>query len=755
MKKNIRLVPMALIIVLIIMNSIYISGGEYSTNLFLEYDGVTVKYDQRLVDIVIDDQVIRTGDMPAVIINARTLVPVREVFESELVGATVQWISDRQEIHVLYGDQFVVLKIDSNIAMVNGKEVLLDVPAKLIRDMSKKDAKTMIPLRFVAEQLGYIVKWDAENYAAKLYSDDYTGVIPGETIEQNDLINNGMLSELNTEGFVAPYNGSIINGTILENNPIIITASQDEKTPLTENKIVTDIESIESGSVEIYNLLFNYDEGTPEKVTFEVSADNPISGIITSVEDNIMELYVLKATLDMKTTSFEYDDNTIVDALSIVEYTGGQTGNRNCVIRFDLNRSGVIFNVRMNENREKIFIDIVTNHIDGLTIGQDSTSDYIDIKGVSTDQIHTYRPDATTLSFDIKNTNTLVSKDLNDINGNFIKSLSLSKTDATTTNLNVDLTDAAQYEISMPEPDTTRIRFLEPEFKEISYSVGNESMLILHDIVSLTTVDNIIGIDEYLNKKFHIFIPGNHVDKFVSSNIKVNSEGIDTIDIVLTDAGDTKITINTNGIKGVSMSRHGEDLVFNVKKPQEIYHNIIVIDPGHGGWKPGASNRGYYEKDINIQVTLKLKTYLDKNKEIKTYYVRLDDSHVSLANRASLANEVDSDLFLSLHCDSYYTIKTGAVSLYMDRETNREMSNYEFAKTVHDAYVEGTSFVDKVISERDNLYVLKYTKMPAALLEMGYMSNNLDLTLLTDEEHQELMAQGIYNGIIKSFDKLK
>ena len=99
-------------------------------------------------------------DVPPTIINGRTLVPLRAIFEA--LGATVEWDDATQTVTSEKGDTKISLTINSNIMTVNGEEKTLDVPATLI------DSRTLVPLRFVSEALGCKVDWDGENNLVKI-----------------------------------------------------------------------------------------------------------------------------------------------------------------------------------------------------------------------------------------------------------------------------------------------------------------------------------------------------------------------------------------------------------------------------------------------------------------------------------------------------------------------------------------------------------------------------------------------------------
>jgi N-acetylmuramoyl-L-alanine amidase len=110
-------------------------------------------------------------DVPPVIVNSRTLVPARAVFEA--LGGTVGWNDSVKpaQVSISYAGTSVLLSIDSAVALVNGSEAYLDVPAQII------DGRTLIPVRFVSEALNFPVNWDAARRTVNIYSLRNTGAI--------------------------------------------------------------------------------------------------------------------------------------------------------------------------------------------------------------------------------------------------------------------------------------------------------------------------------------------------------------------------------------------------------------------------------------------------------------------------------------------------------------------------------------------------------------------------------------------------
>lgn len=102
------------------------------------------------INLVINNQQVSSDVMP-IIQNDRTLVPARAVFEN--LGGKVEWDQNNYMVTVKYDTVEVILKINNKVATVNGEEKMLDVPATII------NGRTMIPARFVAEELGFVVGW--------------------------------------------------------------------------------------------------------------------------------------------------------------------------------------------------------------------------------------------------------------------------------------------------------------------------------------------------------------------------------------------------------------------------------------------------------------------------------------------------------------------------------------------------------------------------------------------------------------------
>ncbi|MBQ4110358.1 MAG: N-acetylmuramoyl-L-alanine amidase [Clostridia bacterium] len=167
MKKNNKKRIIALIIAaLLLINIIAMIVPLFSVNAAKMYttalniDNQVVFYSAPEVTIMYNDNVVAC-DTPPVIMEDRTLVPVRAVFEK--IGSAVSWDASERKVNVTGKGKDIVLFIDNNVATVNNEAYTMDVTAKIINN------RTYVPLRFIAEHSGLNVNWDGNNYVAKMF----------------------------------------------------------------------------------------------------------------------------------------------------------------------------------------------------------------------------------------------------------------------------------------------------------------------------------------------------------------------------------------------------------------------------------------------------------------------------------------------------------------------------------------------------------------------------------------------------------
>jgi N-acetylmuramoyl-L-alanine amidase len=163
----------------------------------------------------------------------------------------------------------------------------------------------------------------------------------------------------------------------------------------------------------------------------------------------------------------------------------------------------------------------------------------------------------------------------------------------------------------------------------------------------------------------------------------------------------------------------------------------VVLDAGHGGKDPGApSHSGSYEKHFVLSLTQKVNALLEAEPYIKPYMTRSDDTFIPLSDRAKMANDLNADLFISIHGNTFERPISGTETYYSQK------NSLQFANVIHRHVVQTAGLPDRNVRKVD-FKVLRETVMPAALLEIGYLSSSSDEAKMLTNEFQDRVAAGI------------
>ena len=169
----------------------------------------------------------------------------------------------------------------------------------------------------------------------------------------------------------------------------------------------------------------------------------------------------------------------------------------------------------------------------------------------------------------------------------------------------------------------------------------------------------------------------------------------------------------------------------------------IVVDPGHGGSATGAVYEGVKESALNLAIAKKTAATLEAL-GAKAVLTRTGDTDLSLYARTELASRHKADLFLSVHCNSSATNRE-ATGIYTAYKGGSRQS-LALADLLRQTMVGATGAADMGTHDRSDLAVLRTARMPASLVECGFMSTPSELRLLQDPSYQALLAQGIARG---------
>ena len=229
---------------------------------------------------------------------------------------------------------------------------------------------------------------------------------------------------------------------------------------------------------------------------------------------------------------------------------------------------------------------------------------------------------------------------------------------------------------------------------------------------------------------------------------------------------------------------------------KDLYRvRTVVIDPGHGGIKPGARGSRSLEKDITLSVATKFgKLIQDNYPDVKVIFTRTTDVDISLAERAHIANRNKADLFISVHANSHPTsTPTGVETFVMglseskanlevakkenadilleaDYKNNADYSGFDpnapetyvmlamfqnafidkslnFAQAIQNQYKQNLKTINRGVKQAE-LYVLYKTTCPSVLTEIGFISNPAEESFMLSDQGQAKIAVSLFNAFM-------
>jgi len=344
------------------------------------------------------------------------------------------------------------------------------------------------------------------------------------------------------------------------------------------------------------------------------------------------------------------------------------------------------------------------------------------------------------------------------------------------TRIVLDLEDETKYFYKLLNPDpklhTPYRLFIDLENTNLSSSVPTEQVIadgILkkvraakHSTQKTRVVLDIENIKDYrlfsLNNPYRIVIDVFSEEKKEPASAK------------------TKINLDPKKRKEIASQNLIEQLGLKVK--------TIMLDAGHGGKDPGAISHGIKEKDINLRM-VKILGKLLKEKGFRVIYTRTTDTFIPLEERTAMANSKKADLFISIHCNAHRSSKVKGLEIYYLNLTkskdalrvaarenavseksisdlqliltelmlnskiseSRDLANLVRKRCIQKAKKVYPSLLDHGVREAP-FYVLMGAKMPAILVEIGYLTNPYDRKKMTSYSYLSTLAQGLVQGIL-------
>ncbi len=188
-----------------------------------------------------------------------------------------------------------------------------------------------------------------------------------------------------------------------------------------------------------------------------------------------------------------------------------------------------------------------------------------------------------------------------------------------------------------------------------------------------------------------------------------------------------------------------------------VAKKVILIDPGHGGIDSGKiGDRDTFEKDINLQISKKLQSYLEQGGSYVLMTRTTDealgpDKSSDMAKRRGLANNNEVDILVSIHQNAYASASAkGAQVFYFNTSDNSKL----LAECIQSELTTYLKQKSRGANPNSSYYVLRRTTVPAVIVECGFLTNWNEMKNLESSKYQDKVAWGIYMGIIKYFESI-
>jgi len=633
------------------------------------------------------------SDVPAILFDlngkSRTLVPLR--FITDNLGAQVAWDNDKKEATIQLQNHTIVLTSDSAEATVDGKPYTLPdkVPVKLLG--VDYNYRTMVPIRFVSEQLGLDVGW---------INNTQTVTVDRPLQSVNAVRYNGNANHpevvFQTTGEVeaASYflKASQVGGQDsiiidLPNTKLDIT-DKTQYTPDGHSRLgiyAAGLRSVEGQQVQ---------DGSYH-TRFTVYVDKKMGYDVSYVPQS-KEIHVV-----FKNSVNSIDTDKLYNVQTVIVHTAEEP----------------TYNVKFQGTQ--VLVDFINTKLK-INGGQAGT---VPIGKGGIDSV-TYAPQSPGTEYDAGDTISRVTVNLQSgmraedvyieaidsdlyvyAAGNPLQGFDYAREGLDSSHLNIAFTEAAKYKSSYNK--TSRLL----------------TLTIPKTVAALSAMD--MDMQDSIVDKLSVAESG--------SNFIIKAQL----------AKGTTYVDNSSGANGVNLL-----FVNDALNNTNFSSKIIVLDAGHGGKDTGARSPydGVNEKDLALKLIQKLKRKLE-GAGFKVVLTREDDTYVGLYDRANIANSLNASAFLSIHLNSNTSAKPYGVEMLYVPDSSRD--NAGFASILESEVCKATGANKRGTVQRPELVVIRETKMPAVLSELGFLSNANEEQLLLNEDYQDKLIQGLFNAITK------
>ncbi|WP_241078669.1 N-acetylmuramoyl-L-alanine amidase [Natranaerofaba carboxydovora] len=643
------------------------------------------------ISIYVDDEIIQLPEeeqQPYIDEEDRTQVPVR--FVSEALGGDVSWDGEKQKIEIERDDDLLVLHIGDNNYTLNGTEMEMDT-APTITD----NDRTMVPLRFVSEGLGEDVDWNSEERSVYIETtEDNPGEEPDTDNPDEDESNDTDESDIDPEE-ISKEKALVTAGTLnVRDGPGTDNENFDQ---VHEGDV---FEILERHTIEED---VDYKEWIMINITGDIDAGEDGGG------DEVVEGWI--------STDFV----KIIEPKSPEEDESGEPDET------DEEEDSRPFRPVDPEPDDEPDDDVAgspddySGAIGELTIGANSLNvrkgpglEYPSITQV--DEGESYEIFAKSKAGNHPEYDEWIKFKLDDGSIGWSAAEYIKETNY---NNNLDEVNFIEYS---ENSRNTEIRLGPIKRTPINdFSMDNPDRFVF-DLKDISLADNI---------EEEIAVNSNTVNK-----IRTGERSEDN---------SSRITLDLNKKEHYTIRWENSHLVIRTFEDGPLIDTKIIIDPGHGGSDTGArGSGGLAEKEVVLDVSLMVRDMLEElGADVRM--TRETDKEVSLDSRVDFATENDGDVFVSVHANAHPSSSIKGTETFYS--SNRNPMDFELAQNLQDSLLNNLGTINRGVKDR-NFRVIRYATMPAALVEIAFLSNADEEELLKDDGFRKKSAEGIVQGLL-------
>lgn len=760
-----------------LLSNISTYATELDMNLY--YDGKAHHYRAKEVNIVIDGEKMTATDMPPVILEDRTLVPARAVFET--MGAEVAWNAQTKEVYVKKESDVVILKIDDEIGIKNGIAFTMDVPAKIIND------RTVIPVRAVSEALGCEVGWDAKTRVVSIEQkqqeqeeienieeNNTVGTDTNENIDISLDANTNIDVDLSTD----VNNSTNTNTNINTNTNTNVNTNTNTNTNVNSNTNIDNSTNTNTNINTNTNTNINNNTNTVNDATTVPTQNSKVTGVVVPASSSASQIFTVTTSAPIAKYQNVYVDDTRI--VLDIYYAEKNLSSDNITVttspfvsairsaQHDMEGIAVTrvvldlkvpikYQLTQSEDKKNLIVSFQESVVQSLTKTSNGITDTIQITAnapIAANVSTLSSPNRVIIDIPYATSNLEPNPSVEGLSQ--ILAIRTSMYEEKIARVVLEIKDTAEYDVSQ-NGNNIVVTVKKSTLENLSYDASKKA-LVLKKVMPFD-INGVTHIDNYLKNQYKVALPSDFTSVYGYGTMKLPYEGVSSV-TVANEGGRTTFSFSESNIRAYTVTEDTNNYYINIKNPKEVYSKVVLLDAGHGGNDPGTSGNGLNEKDITLSIVNKAYALLQNTDKVKVYLTRNDDSRPENRHRANTANDI-ADVLISIHMNSASPNPSpnGTEVLFVthSNDVQGRLTSQIVATTLLQRTVNALSTNNRGLKydtqHQKNLILLNSTIVPSVIVETLFLSNPGDALKISNTANHDKMAQAIYDSIIELADK--